>query len=868
MFRRTVLSTAVAVALGSSFVSSAAYSNEDSVEKLEKIQVTGSRISRVDVEGPSPVVVISAEDIESRGYTDIFEALNSLNQNTGGSLNQQNSFSFTPTAQAVNLRGLGVGRSLILIDGKRLPMFPLGAGGAENFTDIGQIPIAAVERIEVLTDGASAIYGSDAMSGVVNVILKKDYEGAEVKLRTGDAHEGGYQNNRLEVLAGTAGERSRVTFIAQFQNNEMLRNADRDWANNDDSDRSQFSAYSSYGASFQAADKTVTIPADCEGLLGKNAVLRSDGKCGYNRSAHRTLKPENESFDLMANFEYDLSDDMTAFSRLRFGQKETLAYFEPNAYDVELSATDPGNPTFGTPGAQKGEFTRRMVEFGERSSGGESQYLGAMAGVNGLFNDQYDWETTIGYTIQTMDVTSEEIIQKTIDDMVKAGTLNLLEEIPQSVVDAARGTSKIDSESSIISWTGSFSGDLMELPSGTAAFATFAEINRTEYEDVRDQGTLDGIYVGKGGTSGGGERTQYGVGGEVMVPVVEDLEVTLAGRFDDYNDDSKTGSAFTPKASFAYRPADVLMVRGGVGKSFRAPDMQRLFGGTTKGFNNSSDPTYCEATKSSGGTPAEIVEACGTQYFDTEVGANKELEEEKGTNYSFGIVWEAMDDLTVTADWYKVKLTDLVVTPDLGRIIADPSRYAGTQVIRKGDGTIDKVIYGPVNQAGENVEGIDLSVRYQFPETSFGLFSTEFATTYLIKRETQTSDTDPMKDVTDHEPGIQASVNLGWEYDKLSSNLFVKYRDSYCSEFANDYYFTDCEAAKSAGYETKVSSMTTFNLSAKYRVNEQAVVGMGITNLFDKTPPADPLDGTSPYYAETYDNPVGRAYYLEASYKF
>ncbi|WP_257284145.1 TonB-dependent receptor [Endozoicomonas sp. SESOKO1] len=166
----------------------------------------------------------------------------------------------------------------------------------------------------------------------------------------------------------------------------------------------------------------------------------------------------------------------------------------------------------------------------------------------------------------------------------------------------------------------------MELPSGTAAFATFAEINCTEYEDVRDQGTLDGIYVGKGGTSGGGERTQYGVGGEVMVPVVEDLEVTLAGRFDDYNDDSKTGSAFTPKASFAYRPADVLPVRGGIGKSFRAPDMQRLFGGTTKGFNNSSDPTYCEATKSSGGTPAEIAEACGTQYFDTEVGANKELE--------------------------------------------------------------------------------------------------------------------------------------------------------------------------------------------------------------------------------------------------
>ncbi|KEQ17635.1 TonB-dependent receptor [Endozoicomonas numazuensis] len=871
MFRRTALSTAVVVAMGASAGSTMAIAEEQEVEKLEKIQVTGSRISRVDVEGASPVTVISADDIETRGYTDIFEALNSLNQNTGGSLNQQNAFTFTPTAQAVNLRGLGVGRSLILIDGKRLPMFPLGANGDTSFADLGQIPVAAVERIEVLTDGASAIYGSDAISGVVNVILKKDYEGVEIKARAGDAHDGGYANGRVELLAGTSTERSRVTFVAQIQGNEMLRNKDRDWADSDMSDRSQLAAYSSYGASFEADDSRIFTPSDCQAVVGGNGVDRSDGKCGYNRSAHRTLKPENESYDLMTNFEFDLSEDITAFTRLRLGQKETLAYFEPNAYDVELAATDPGNPTFGTSDPVKGEYTRRMVEFGERQSGADSQYYGGFAGLNGLLMDEYDWEMSVGYTKQKVETSSPEIIQAELDAMVKSGELNLFERIPQSVVDRISGKSTTDAESSILSYTASLSGDLFELPSGTAGFATFAEINKTKYEDKRDQGTLDGIYVGSGGTSGGGKRTQVGVGAEVLVPVVDKVEVTLAARYDDYKDDSNTGSAVTPKVSFTYRPVDEVLVRGSWGKSFRAPDMQRLFGAGVNAFNDSLDPTYCDAYV---GTEEGRKVACGTQYFDVVTGANKELEEETGTNYSFGVVWEAADNLTLSADWYKIELKDLVVDPELGRVIADPSRYAGAQVIRNAPaegqtvGTIDTVIYGPVNQAGETVEGVDASVRYTFPETKYGEFNTQFSVTHLIKRETQTSDTDPVKDVTEYEPGVQSTLSLGWAYQNLSANLFLKYRSSFCSGFANDYYFTDCDAAKDAGYETKVGSMTTVNLSGKYRFNENASIGFGITNIGDVTPPADPLEAFSPFYAIDYDNPVGRTYYIEGSYKF
>ncbi|WP_252178316.1 TonB-dependent receptor [Endozoicomonas sp. 4G] len=874
MFRRTALSTAIVVAIGASAGSNLAIAEEveeQEVEKLEKVQVTGSRISRVDVEGPSPVIVITAEDMENRGFTDVFEALHSLNQNSGG-LTQQNARSYTPTAQSVNLRGLGVGRSLTLIDGKRLPMFPLGSGGSTNFTDLGQIPMAAVERIEVLTDGASAIYGSDAMSGVVNVILKNDYEGVEVKAKVGDTHQGGYANGRVELLAGTSTERARATFIAQLKGNEILRQKDRDWAGNDNSDRSYYSSYSSYGSTFVTSKpRRIITPEDCHAVVGENAIIKEDGKCGYNRSAHRTLKPKSESYDLLSNMEYDLTEDTTAFTRLRFGQKHTMAYLEPSGLKIRLSADDPGNPTYGTDNPQKGTFYRRLVEFGEREKGADTNYYGGLVGLNGLLMDTYDWEVSVGYTKQKVESSRPVIVEDEMEALVKSGEVDLLEPIPQSVVDQVSAASTTDAESSILSYTASLTGDLFELPTGTMGFATFAEVNETKYEDKRDQGTLDGIYLGVGGTSGGGERTQVGLGAEVLVPVLSNLEVTMAARYDDYNDDSNTGSAATPKVSFAYRPADTVLVRGSWGKSFRAPDMQRLFGGITRGFSNVTDPVYCDAFI---GSDEAREDACDPSQINIVKGPNMELEEETGTNYSFGVVWEATDDLTLSADWYKIVLKDLVVTPDKRRVVEDPDRYPGSQIIRNEPadgqtvGTIDTLIYGPVNQAGETVEGVDATVRYTFPETRYGKFKTELSVTHLIRRETQTSHTDPVRDDTQYEPGIRSTLSLGWSYQKYRANVFVKHRGSFCSSNANEGYFETCDDAKAKGYDPKVDSMTRVNLSGKYRISKNASVGFGINNIFDVAPPEDRLSKKSPFYARSYDSSVGRAYYIKGTYKF
>ncbi|EPT8081664.1 TonB-dependent receptor [Vibrio vulnificus] len=857
----TALSVAISLALGTAAMSSIAFAEEQQVEQLQKMKVTGSRISTTEMEGPSPVTVITSKDIAAKGFNSAQDILNSLTQNTGGTLAQTNSFSFTPAAQSVNLRGLGASRTLILIDGRRMPQYPLAQNGVSNFQDIGQIPVSAIERVEVMTDSGSAIYGSDAIGGVVNFILKKDFDGVSVKARYGDATEGGYENGRLDIVAGKDMEDKRVLFVAQLAGNEMLQQSDRSWAGDDNSDRSAFGAYSSYGASFvEKGTGNVLTPAvnnkTCQDVVGEHGIDRADGKCGFNRSAYRSLKPENKQVDLLLRGEMDLNDDLTAMAEARFGYKSTSSIFEPNPYDIETDAAHFRG---------EGKYTRRLVEFGPRESNTEANAFGLTTGLTGLLANTYDWEVYASYSEQKVE-TDNPAVLNTLDQAVQNGDIDLLDTISAADVAKYSGRSTKEAYSKLYSINGSLAGDLVELPAGMSGFAVYGEWNRTDYNESIDAITKAGGFSGLGGTSGGGERDQIGLGVEVLIPVLEDLEVTLAGRYDHYFDDSATGGAFTPKASIAYRPTDTLLLRGSYGLGFRAPDLKRLFGEETKAFGSGFDPQLCASVGGAG--PNDTIPECSTQYFDTVNGPNAELEEETSTNINLGLAWEPVDDLGLTVDWYHIKMENVVSAPSYQDVINDPSKYPGTQVVRNPDGTIKTVIYGPVNQAFETRSGIDLSLGYAYDTTNMGSFSTKFSITKILIAESQESSSEPVIDERDFLPEYTATLNLGWAYQDVNVNLFGKFRDEMCTSYANDYYFEDCDAAKKAGYETKISSMTTWNLTTSYQFNESGRVTLGIINMFDKEPPKDPLNDTSPFYADSYDDPIGRQVYVEASYDF
>src|SRR5690606_28639972 len=197
---------------------------------LDKLTVTGSRSKRVDIEGPTPVTVVTAEDIQAQGFNTVYEALNTLTQNDIGRLqNELTAGSFTQGAQFVSLRGLGPSYQLVLINGRRVADYPHPYNGQSNAINVGSIPAAAVERIEVLTGGASAIYGSDAVAGVINIILKTNYEGDLVTLRGGTTTEGGGDSGRVQWVGGKTGERWGVNYAFEYLHRDTIWASQRDF---------------------------------------------------------------------------------------------------------------------------------------------------------------------------------------------------------------------------------------------------------------------------------------------------------------------------------------------------------------------------------------------------------------------------------------------------------------------------------------------------------------------------------------------------------------------------------------------------------------------------------------------------------------
>ncbi|WP_447730608.1 TonB-dependent receptor plug domain-containing protein [Pseudoxanthomonas suwonensis] len=196
---------------------------------LDRVTVTGSRIKRVEIEGPAPVTVITADDIEKQGFSTVYDALNTLTEFTGSVQNELNQNGFTPNASFLNLRGLGPGYQLVLVNGRRTADYPLPYNSQSNAVNLANIPTSAVERIEVLSGGASAIYGSDAVAGVVNVILKTNYEGDLLTARAGTTTRGGGDSGRLQWIGGKVGQRWSLTYAAEYLAREEIFASQRDF---------------------------------------------------------------------------------------------------------------------------------------------------------------------------------------------------------------------------------------------------------------------------------------------------------------------------------------------------------------------------------------------------------------------------------------------------------------------------------------------------------------------------------------------------------------------------------------------------------------------------------------------------------------
>ncbi len=855
-------------------------------ESLEEVIVVGSRIPQPQDQA-LPITIITNEQMEQRGYTTVQQVLDDLSHNSGGGFDQQLNFGYTPSASALNLRDLGVGRSLVLVDGRRVPAFPVGFNGTDSFVDISGIPAGAIDRIEILSDGASAIYGSDAMSGVINVVLKK-HVGTEAAVRYGNTVHGGGAEQRFQFSTGAEADGSSAAFFLEYYQREALWYSQRDITKSDrlggvnGPGPGAFSIYGYPGTFFGLTTGPNPAPG-CNAIVSSPGVGTS-GFCEFDRAPYRQVWPDSSSVSATAKFEQRLANNINWFTTLRLRDALTKMQTEPIAYNsyfdsgVFTSAGDANNPV-----GDDGIFYRRLIEFGPQRYDYDVDAYSALTGLQGEFGSSYKWELGLQSARQQV---RETAYNRVFNDQMGEALLGLLDlngdganDAPLDLFTAIPGYAvtqlghRTDSvaTSTLTSADFQVSGDLWSLPAGAAQFATVAEYVKEIYDDRRDPEIVAGNVTGLGGTSGHGEREHLALGVELSLPLLSTVNLNVASRYDRYNDKSEVGGAFNPRVAIEFRPTSSLLLRASGGLSFRAPDMQRMFGGDVVGFTTLIDTPQCIADGGTGYGDASVP-SCVTPIQDVEstTHANIKLKEERGRSFGVGMHWQPTESLSGSIDYFHIRLEDLVNTPDQ-QYMLDQNALNGSfaDAIGRAPGCGDPSNPGCLffmetqaqNVAYKKTSGLDVAVDYAMNVSGWGRFSVGVTGSYLLDVEMKESIYRPAVDVLrDGQLGesvrLKGGVQLGWQRGALSTNLFVNHVGA----------FTPLNTA----LVDRIGSYTTVNASVGYDLPWQAQLQLGVNNLFDRQPPLDLQNGDASltFYHQQFHDVDGAKWYAGYRQKF
>ncbi|MET1256825.1 TonB-dependent receptor plug domain-containing protein [Aliikangiella maris] len=885
--------TAAASLLSVSLSPQTVFAAQQSDKTEKKIVVTGTRIKKVNIDELSPILSITREEIDKQGYATVKDVISGFVQNTGGTIDNSFTFGFTPGASAVNLRGVGFGHTLVLIDGRRLPIYPVGIGGTLNFVDLSAIPMAFVERIDVLTDGASAVYGSDAVSGVINIITRKDIEGISMSYRYGDTTDGGYQSHRYNLLTGSRNGDTQIDLILDIWSQEPLWAVQRDYAKSDVANPR--GSYSPGGASFLGFEsRQVTQHPACGtsddpiGGQGKPNVSFSyffpdEIWCGFDRAPYRQLIAPHDRFSLMARLSYEINDDLSFMSRIGYSYAKVDLQMEPNFYGgglfngvgsavpnngATLLAGTRNNPTTGTDFEEAGVFVRRLVEFGPRYTEIDDHSINLLAGLKGTIADgKYDWELGFSYNRTDIRQDRNSILLSGLNSAVDNG-LDLFKPIPGELVQSLTYIANKEAFSSNQLVDFLISGDLpISLSNGPIQFAIALERIVEKYEDIPDPLVVQGDGF-DGYTSGKGERTHLGLGAELSLPFSESFEMDLAFRWDDYDDESSVNNAISPKIALNYTPFEGFYTRLSWGKSFRAPDLQRLFGGQTKSFIDVTDPlilvdengNLCEPENSEACRPALI------QSANFLVTPNLDLSEEKGTNFGFGTVWEITDNLTLTVDYFEIQLDDVVTTLTAQSLIEACAFYEifCEYVMRNEIGTLNGqgayIEAQAINFAEWDTTGVDVVVNYDW-QNDWGKWSTSLNITKVkdfetrFKREFQKTENISLGLL----PEYRANLIVDWQSESLGVTARINYIDKISGGF--------CFPCQQSQF---IDSWLTTNINMRFNYSDFTRIHLGVNNLTNEAPPDDPSQNNWPWFPVSagYHSSIGREMYFQIESNF
>ncbi|MGL6011352.1 MAG: TonB-dependent receptor plug domain-containing protein, partial [Shewanella oncorhynchi] len=500
MNRPQILPSACAIAIAMAYAPTVAHAADKGAEKVERIEVTGSRIKRTDIEGPSPIQSISKDDIANMGFDNLQQLLERMPANGAGAFSTRgNSQDSTANGGAsISLRGLGPDATLVLINGRRVAASAFAEGITNSFVDINNIPVSAIERIDILKDGASAIYGSDAIAGVVNIVLKKDIEGIEVNLGYGDASGTGYDETTANMVWGMKSDKGSASVILDYFKNDTLAATDLG--------RFGVSNQSPYGGEDFRSSRGFPGYFYVDGVKTIDPACPADsatasGSCLFEYGSYNFVAPAAERVGAIGQFDYHFNDDLTAFLELAAQHNTSIAGGAPTPLDEDAGLTVPGSHP-NNPWGKDIEIGRfRTVDAGARRWDIESDSLRLVAGLRGVVKE-WDWEASVqkgrSESTQTGDRSQgwvrTDYLQREIDAgryNPFGGTMN-----SQEVIDAITTSLVRQGLSNMTSYAANISGQAFTLAGRDIMMAAGAEYREEDVSDVPDEQFQRGLIFG------------------------------------------------------------------------------------------------------------------------------------------------------------------------------------------------------------------------------------------------------------------------------------------------------------------------------------------------------------------------------------
>jgi iron complex outermembrane receptor protein len=905
--------------------------------EIDAVVITGSLLRRTDTATPSPVTVQTSEQLKAQGITTVADAIRSLSADNSGSIPAAFGSGFAAGSTGVSLRGLSVNSTLVMIDGLRNANYPLADDGQKAFVDLNSIPFNAVERIETLKDGASSLYGADAIGGVVNIIMKSNYQGMSADASYGTSQHGGGDQYRFNADIGHGdleADKYNVYFDVEYQLDKRIRGNQRGFPFNTNdlssipggsNDNPQTGGSTFYGNIKRA---TLTTPGNlatglaidsptnvwqplrtCAADAPLTTQYDDDGAlmgtyCAQNIANISDIQPKQSRIGTYGRFTFKPTDNLEAYLSGSFVQSKTSV----NGTPVSISSSTPNNlsnlvlPVYvcssgvscataadrrlnpNNPFAASGDYALIKYRFSDlpASANYTNRMFRMVGGVKGTAAE-WNYQANLVIAHATLESAQSGFLSyKQLMSDINTGAYNFIDpsKNSQAVRAALSPVLAKTSTSDLDSINVQASRPLFSLPGGEAQLGVGGEFRYEATNDPALNPVNDAQGLGNARTQG--NRTVASAFAELGLPVLNQVEVNLSGRYDHYSD---FGDNFSPKVGVKYTPIKSLALRGTVSKGFRAPSFSEAGNSASQGFTTFSfrGDQYAAFREAHGNN--EYTKAYSLSSITT---ANPDLKPEKSTSYTFGAVWAPTRTFSVSLDYYHIKKTDVIAQASAGTALA--AYYAGQAIPAGYVVTPDAIdpenptalarvlsVASPYINADSLVtSGLDLNVQASFFLPGDVKWTTNVeATTIFDYRYTQDGTT---YDYVGTEAPYVLSSGAGTPKNRLQwTNTFergpirVTGVMSYVSGMrqGDDSYQEGCLYGDT-DFNCRIKSFTTVDLTGAYDVTDKATVYADVMNLFDAGPMFNPANYAGVNWNPTYSQSgiVGRYFRVGMRVKY